>query len=94
MSNLTVSPEQMRAQALAFQDLSEDLTALKTAGEDSVTTLETSWVSDAATKFRTDWTDSGVPVLESTIELLDSIVLRLQETAQIYEDTDNELAGI
>jgi WXG100 family type VII secretion target len=94
MSNLTVSPQEMRAQAAEFNNLADDIDTLLNDGNSTVEDLQESWKSDASNKFKADWEEQGVTILTSTVEMLNEVAQRLEETAQTYEDTDNELADM
>ena len=93
MANINVSYEEMRNQARLLRDAQQRIEGdLRTLKGQIDSLVRDGFVTDrASVKFASDYEDYNKAAAE-TVAALDSIARNLEQTAQILEETDAQLA--
>ena len=92
MSQIRVTPDQMRGRATEYMQKREELTTLISNLDTLLQNLQEEWDGQASASFDGQWQEIK-PGFNSCEELLNSINAQLNQTADSIEQLDSEIAG-
>lgn len=92
MSNIRMSPETMRSRAGEFQRDATEFNELINKMQTRTNALADEWEGQASQKYIQQFGELK-PGFDKVHELMETISQQLNQTAQIMEDTDREIAS-
>lgn len=92
MSQIRISPDQMRGRAGEYLAYQGTLDELRSNLDNLLATLQEEWEGQATNSFAQQWTDIR-PSFENCSQLLGDINTQLNNTAEAMETLDSQISG-